>query len=149
MKLNWGHGIALAVLAFVAFISALVWRCMQEKVDFVTTSYYEKELTYQDRIDRERNALSLAKDITVEVQRQSGQIAIRYPDQLAKESLAGEVSFYKPDNSALDFTVPVQPGQGSLQLVSSAGLRRGLWKVMVNWSSGKTPYYYEQKILLN
>ena len=85
MKFHWGHGIVLAALTFVLFISALVYVSMQEKVDLVTSNYYEKELVYQDHIDRERNARKLPDELTLEVQKEAGHILIRFPAGMTRQ----------------------------------------------------------------
>jgi len=147
MKFHWGHGIVTAAFLFVCFISSLVYRSMQEKVDFVTTSYYEKELLYQEHIDSEMNAMALADNVKVEYT--SGQARIVYPTEIPAGRLSGEIAFYRPDNSGLDFTVPVKSDENHSQTIRTHAMKQGLWKVMIRWKSGSTPYYFEQKIFVN
>jgi len=149
MKFHWGHGIAAAAFLFVCFICALVYRSMQEKVDFVTTGYYEKELTYQDHIDSEKNALALTENLKLVYQAASEEVILRYPADLPYADLSGEISFYRPDNSDLDFKVPVKSDDSHSQKVSTSAMKKGLWKVMINWKNGSTPYYLEEKIFVN
>jgi hypothetical protein len=144
MKFHWGHGIVTAALLFVCFISSMVYRSMQEKVDFVTPRYYEKELVYQDRINSEMNSNSLADNLKVGYK--PGSVQIDYPQNIPVSQLSGEIAFYRPDNSLLDFTVPVQCNENHTQTVRTPGMKKGLWKVMISWKNGSTPYYFEQRI---
>ena len=130
MKFHWGHGIVTAGLIFICFISALVYRSMQEKVDFVTGNYYEKELKYQDHIDSEKNSLSLAENLKIDYRKVSGQVVFKYPGEIPAGKIEGKISFYRPDNSALDFSIAVKCGQEHAQEVSTVSMKRGVWKVM-------------------
>ena len=148
MKFNWGHGIATAAFLFVCFICSLVYRSMQEKVDFVTTGYYEKELVYQDHIDSEQNALALAENMQVAYSPMHDRVLLSYPPDMPASNLAGEIAFYRPDNSELDFTVPVKSDERHFQEVRTSDMKKGMWKVMIKWNSGTTPYYFEKKIFV-
>ena len=149
MKFHWGHGIASAALLFVAFISMLVWRSMQEKVDFVTDAYYEKELVYQKHIDSEENALALGKNVAVEFHEDTRNVIVAYPEGFSAPELSGRIEFYRADDSGLDFSVPVESDASLRQLVSATGLKKGMWKVMVNWTARNKPYYFEKKLFIN
>jgi len=148
MKFHWGHGIATAAFLFVCFISALVYRSMQEKVDFVTTGYYEKELVYQDQINSEKNTLALAENMEVVYSPTHERVLLSYPEDIPAANLAGEIAFYRPDDSGLDFTVPVKSDERHFQEVRSSVMKKGLWKVMIKWKNGSTPYYFEKKIFV-
>ena len=147
MKFNWGHGIVMAAILFVCFISALVYRSLQEKVDFVTTGYYEKELVYQDHINSEKNALALAENLKMGYK--GGNVQLAYPSGMPAGQLSGEIAFYRPDKSQLDFTVPVKCDDTHLQAISAKTMKKGMWKVMISWKYGTTPYYFEQKLFID
>ena len=149
MRFHWGHGIATATILFIAFISAMVYRSFQEKVEFVTDRYYDKELTYQQQIDREKNALALATNLSVEYRPDAGHVIIQFPGDMPPADLSGDIDFYRPDNADLDFHVAVRPDTSHEQIISAQAMKRGLWKVKVNWSQGKTPYYFEKRIFIN
>ena len=49
--MDWGKGILLTIIAFVAFIMTLVVISVkQDDIHLVTENYYEKEIKYQDQI---------------------------------------------------------------------------------------------------
>jgi hypothetical protein len=50
--MSWGKGIILVFVVFVLGIGVLVYRSMTKNIDLVTTNYYEKELKYQEQIDK-------------------------------------------------------------------------------------------------
>lgn len=148
-KFNWGWGIVLVCAAFVLFISSLVYRASKEKVELVTDNYYEKELKFQDQIDQRKNATLLSEDISLSHNANEGAIAISYPSSIDCNSVSGRILFFKPDNEALDFEINAQCDENHLQLVNSGKMKSGWWNVKISWASAGTPYYFEQKLMVN
>jgi len=147
MKLNWGFGIAVVALAFVAFILSLVWRCSNEDVQLVSDAYYENELRYQDRIDRRTNAVEAGMLVAVEQRKDT--ICLAFPSKVRSDETEGTVVFYKPDNSKLDFTLPLMVDSSASQIISVADLCRGRWQLQITWNSSGVPYYQEREIWIN
>ena len=59
MKINWGTGMVLVLLAFISFIMYFVVTMLTNKdydQDLVVEDYYKAELHYQEDIDAEENA---------------------------------------------------------------------------------------------
>jgi hypothetical protein len=144
MRLNWGTGIALVALAFVCFMLDLVYRCANEKVDLVSESYYENELRFQERIDRQHNAHADKARFTIIAFPDSVQLCFKGTDN--PELAAGEIQFFRPDESGSDFMVPLVLGRTMTQVVKTAGKKSGKWIVKVEWSFGRSPYYQEEEI---
>ena len=72
MKINWGTGIVLAFIGFIAFIMYFVISMNINKDyqhDLVTDDYYKEELEYQNDIDKEENANNLEKTYQLEKNR--------------------------------------------------------------------------------
>ena len=51
-KFNWGWKIAILYGGFVCFMLVMVFIASNQKVELVTTNYYEEELKYQSHIDK-------------------------------------------------------------------------------------------------
>jgi hypothetical protein len=147
MKINWGLGITLVALAFVAFILSLVYRCSKEEVDLVSERYYENELNYQQRIDSKSNVIKSGKEIAID--QQPEKILLEFPASISRGSTNGTISFYKPDNKKLDFSLPVRLSEGSVQEIPVADLQRGRWQLQISWNSENISYYQEKEIRIN
>lgn len=148
-KFNWGWGIFFTCLAFILFISSLVYRASREKIEFVTENYYDKELKFQDQIDHLHNADGLSEKIVLTQKPDENIIDISYPSSVDWKSVSGQITFFKPDNADLDFDVKALCDENHLQQVNSAKMKKGWWNVKISWASGGTPYYFEQKLLVN
>lgn len=147
MKINWGFGIVVGAALFVAFILNLVYRCSQEQVDLVSDRYYEKEIRYQEQIDKQKNLASL--DTRAVIGTSGDVLSVLFPAQLNSKGLEGEIVFFRPDNSKLDFTVPVAADANGQQVIPVSSLKKGRWNVQLQWRSDGVPYYQEEKIILN
>ena len=69
MKFNWGTGIVITIIAFIAFIMYFVITMSTDNAyshDLVTDKYYQEELNYQEEINAEKNAKKLSENIKIE-----------------------------------------------------------------------------------
>ena len=59
-KFNWGHGILIAIILFLAGIGAMVFISMKQNnsIELIEDNYYEKELVFQ-ALDFYRDAVGL------------------------------------------------------------------------------------------
>ena len=141
--MNWGKAIVLTFIVFAGFIGLMIYRMCRERVDLVRDDYYQTEIAYQQQIDRIANTqksvpiamiyLSLAQQYTVSL-----------PGTLRR----GELHFYRPADSQLDFVVRIPASHTSRQTVSTAKLARGPWRVQFTWSDGQRDYYTEENLML-
>jgi len=146
MKINWGWGILIVLILFVAFISTLVYKSSQVNIDLVSENYYEKEIKYQEQIDREKNSLSLDKDIQLIVNR--GFLEILIPENFAPEEISGNIQLFKPDDSNLDLSLELRADPSGRQIINTQALNRGWWEIKINWSYRNTDYFKSEKILI-
>lgn len=145
MKLNWGTGIAIV---YSVFVLALVFAVFQStKVDhaLVTDDYYQKDLEYQDQIDKEVNALNLEEDLQVKYADSERAVRFQFPSGLG--DVNGSILFFRPSDKSLDFEAPVRADTAGTQVISTQDLLPGLWKVQVNWNAGGVEYYKEETVV--
>ncbi len=144
MKFNWGWGILLTLILFIVFIVNLVYKCTQVDFDLVADNYYEKEIRYQQHIDKEENALGLRQDLVIS--REDGSVKLTFPPGFSPENLSGSIHFFRPDDASLDFLLDVNPDAELTQLIPVSELRKGWWEIKVDWNSGSTGYFKSEKI---
>lgn len=147
MKINWGKGIVIAIIFFIGFIMYFVVTMTtnnQYEHDLVTERYYEKELTYQERIDASKNMQELQGSITVE--KTADGIILRFPEVLETKNLEGKVFLYRPSNKQLDFEVAISKNQNYL-LVPDKRLLGGRWNINVEFKDQNKNYFYSEEII--
>ncbi len=145
MKLNWGWGIFIVLVLFIAFMVNLVYKSSQVRVDLVSENYYDKEINYQQQIDREKNSLGLVQD--VQIRKNSEFVEIVYPLDFNGSGISGDIQFFKPDNASLDFTLDVNAAEGNRQIINTMAFKQGWWEIKINWTYQQTDYYKSEKIL--
>jgi nitrogen fixation protein FixH len=143
--MSWGKGIILVFILFVGGIGVMVYKSMSKNVDLVASNYYEKELKYQEQINKINNTNALAVPLKVTVNAES--IELEYPPAVSHD-ITGEVAFYRPSDSKNDFKIPVKTDNDNKQVISTTSLRKGMWKLKVNWKSGGKDYFNEEKVMI-
>jgi hypothetical protein len=148
MKINWGTGIVIAIIAFMSFIMYLVITMSTDKSykhDLVTDAYYQQELEYQQEIDAIKNASELKENIKLK-QSVKGLI-VHFPEGLDYTKITGKVFLYRPSNKQLDFEIPISISNNYL-LVPEKRLLDGRWNITVTWNYKNTAYQFKKELNL-
>ncbi|WP_299669977.1 FixH family protein [uncultured Polaribacter sp.] len=146
MKINWGTGIVIAIVAFMGFIMYFVITMSTDKAfkyDLVTENYYQKELDFQDEINAEKNAIRLTEKVTI--QRTEKGLEVEFPKEFTPENIQGKVFLYRPSNKQLDFEIPISISTTYL-LVPEKRLLGGRWNIHVAFSYENKEYLVKKEI---
>lgn len=146
MKFNWGTGIAVFFTAFVLALVFQVYKSTQYDHSLVSDHYYADDLAYQQHYDKLANAQQLREDLRIWNKIQKEEVELAFPAEFSE--VKGEVYFFCPSDRSSDFRVAVQPGPEHIQRIPTRGLRRGLWRVKVDWQAGGKAFYKEETITL-
>ncbi len=147
MKINWGTGIVLAFIGFIAFIMYFVVSMMANDAydhDLVAEDYYKQELEYQNDIDKEKNAKSLIENVSYK-QTAEG-ILISFPNNLEPKDIKGKVFLYRPSNKQLDFETTISLSKSHL-LIPDSRLVGGRWNLKIDWTYHGKAYLFKDQIV--
>ncbi|WP_026913729.1 FixH family protein [Christiangramia portivictoriae] len=148
MKINWGTGIVIGMLAFISFIMYFVVTMMSSS-DYdhylVVEDYYKAELHYQQDIDAQENAFALNEQISLE--RRGESLIIIFPEGIDLENMMGMVSLYRPSNKKLDFSIPFSEIKSSEFKIPADQLVNGRWNVNVTWKNDEKEFMYKTEIV--
>lgn len=147
MKINWGTGIVLAFIGFMAFILFFVIRVNTDKKydhDLVTEDYYKKELDFQNDINKETNAKKLTENVSLK--KTDKGVLIAFPEDIMINSVSGKVFLYRPSNKQLDFEVPISLSDHNL-LIPDKRLLDGRWNIKIDWQYNGNSYLYKEEII--
>jgi len=147
MKFNWGTGIVVTIIAFIAFIMYFVITMSTDNTyshDLVTDKYYQAELNYQQEIDAEKNAKSLKEKVTIE--KNSKGLKINFPENFIPKNIKGKVFLYRPSNKQLDFEIPISISKTYL-LVPEQRLVDGRWNMKIFWKHKNTNYLIKKELV--
>lgn len=147
MKFHWGTRIFLIYGLFVAGVLAMVIYFMNQDVDLITEDYYKDEIKYQERIDKISRTKELSEDISFIFDGRN--LKLKYPGAFSPVNIKGNVLFYRPSDLKEDVMLDVKPDTAGLQAIDVSGLKKGMWKVQVDWMVNNTSYYSESIININ
>jgi hypothetical protein len=144
-SMSWGNRILLVYLSFAVFIIGMVVVCIkQDDIFLVDKEYYKEELAYQTKIDEINNANALSTP--VEYEYLANTLQITYPADALPEK--GTVQLFRPSNGGLDKKYAVGSTPAGLQVIPLEGLKTGLWRVKVSWTSKAKSYYSEHELIV-
>ncbi|GJQ64717.1 MAG: cytochrome Cbb3 oxidase maturation protein CcoH [Melioribacteraceae bacterium] len=147
MKISWGVGIAVLYIGFMVVVLGTVAFSTTQDVNLVTEDYYEKELEYQNQLDKMNRANALPEKLEVKIVDKN--IQIKYPSMFSPEFLTGTILFYRPTSGEEDFELPVQPDVHGVQTVLTEKMSKGVWKVKVDWKASASEYFNEKIVMVN
>ncbi|WP_405200096.1 FixH family protein [Christiangramia sp. LLG6405-1] len=148
MKINWGTGIVIGMLAFISFIMYFVVTMMSSSDydhDLVVEDYYKAELHYQQDIDAQENALALNEQISI--RRKGESLIVLFPEGIDLEKTTGLVSLYRPSNKKLDFNIPFSEIKSSEFEIPTDQLVNGRWNVKVTWQNSEKEFMFKTEIV--
>jgi nitrogen fixation protein FixH len=146
-RINWGTGMAALFGLFVVFMLGLVFYSATQSFHLVERDYYSKELDYQTRIEQARRTRGDPALFIWEYDKNQETVVFRCSgDSVAVES--GEIHFYRPSDSGLDFRIPVQLNSAGMMEVSAGGLSKGLWKIKASITAAGAEYYKEDILII-
>jgi hypothetical protein len=146
MKFNWGTGIAALYLGFVAMILTLVFMSTNQKVDLVTSQYYEEETKFQEKINKTNRANALEQPLVWKVNEEG--VTITYPQQMTDQQVSGNIKLYCPANEKNDRSFAVM-ASNNRQLIPASKIPAGRYRLQIDWKNGNETYWNEDVIVVN
>lgn len=133
----------MTIIGFVAFMMTLVVISVkQDDIHLVTENYYEKEIKYQDQINRESATAALDREVLVfDAQRKA--ILLDLP-----VGAKGNLQLFRPSDARLDQQVSVDVTEVGKTSVPLDQLKSGYWRAQLTWTEGGVDFYQEKKINL-
>lgn len=145
-KFNWGHGIALALGSFMAFIlfMILVFPNGKQGAELVTEHYYNEELQYQSVIDAKKNAEHLsAKPIYAQ---SANGILITFPQDILPTQSKVNINLFRTNDATLDVVKDLTLDQKNTLLIPANVIAKGSYTLKMKWEKDKKPYQLDYDV---
>lgn len=140
--MNWGWKIFFTFIAFAFLMGFMVFKCMQQDVALVDDHYYEKELKFQQQIDKMDNYAALEKPLQLQYDKQNASLKIDWPTANVRDA---SVDFFRPSDARMDRTFELKDPHQALSLTD---LPKGYWKLKMSWKHGDKSYYKEESFVM-
>ena len=141
--MNWFHKLMLVLIAFVSMMVYFAVRSVKTSLPLVTEKYYEEEIKYQDKIDKQQNEISLNDKLAISTQ--DNKLMITLPETYKASAVTGNVKLYFAADEKKDKDIPLNIVNGNAQEIDVTGIK-GLYTVQVDWSYESKNYFTEKKI---
>tara|TARA_R110002124_G_scaffold150255_1_gene316646 strand:+ start:563 stop:1015 length:453 start_codon:yes stop_codon:yes gene_type:complete len=146
IKINWGTGIAMLYLGFVAMIIVLVIMSTTQKIDLVTEKYYHEELEFQHKIDKQNNTEALELPLSWKMDKK--QLTITFPANFKDNDLAGIIHLYCPSDNTKDRQFKLISSHNTQQ-INLTDVPNGRYLLQVDWQNGTQKFWNDGAIQIN
>lgn len=145
-KLNWGHGVAIALGSFIIFILFLifVYSSGMKNSELISDDYYQDELIYQRVIDAKNNAETLVQKPAYS-QDKNG-ITIVFPQSVSVDDSKVNFTLFRTDDGNLDVKKEITLDGSKQFTIPSKVLSAGSYTLKVSWKENKKPYQLDYDV---
>jgi len=135
--MNWGKGVTIFLVLFIAFITTLAVILMNTSSDLVSEDYYLREVKYGDEITAEQNAKDA--NSTVELEESAEGLFIQLRTENPADSI--QVHLLRANDPAKDFHTSTF---GTSLFIERAHLELGKYLLTLTWKV-KDDYFQLKK----
>lgn len=141
--MNWGKGITIFMIAFMAFIGSMVYYAFTKNADLVDDNYYNNEINYDKNKESKSNYNILADKIILS-QKEEG-VVFQFPENVV-QTIDGKITFYRPDQKKYDREFNLTLNENNQQVLDYTNFKEGYYDVSVEWTDGSKNYIFEDNI---
>jgi len=146
--MNWGKGIILSFVLFIAIIFTMVYISVNTEFSLVSENYYEQEINYEDQLNSIRNFNALDVPPAFQFDRRQGEISLTFDPTLAEAMREGKVVFFRASNARYDKELPLSLDEDNQFKIPANTLLKGAWTLQLSWSDENSSYYKEIKFVI-
>lgn len=142
--MSWGYRVTILFSGFVLFMLFMVSKAFKSDVDLVSEDYYEKEIRYQEHIDKMNNANDMGGQIAYTQTKEELIIKISNPGN----NPIGEITFFRPSDYKKDLKKTLALNNNQEQHFNKNLFLKGYYKVQIDWEASGRKYFTEEKIFI-
>ena len=138
--MNWGKGLTIAMIAFMAFIVTMVVIMISLDVELDNPEYYKRDLAYNSEMEALGRENSLTNHI--EIVKTGEHYLVKVP----KDELITDVSilFSRPNDESQDFIIEM--GDKRLEKIPMNKFNPGIYKIEVRFFAKGKPCLQNERI---
>lgn len=143
----WPYGIAASLFLFIAFILFQIYRMQQVDIGIVSDTYYQEGLEYQQIIDKKSNTKKLNKIPKYSVDKEKKKIIVTFQTESPLD-VHGTLLLFRPSDRKSDKKFQIVLNPSSEFIIDAKKLKKGYWKLKVDWEEKGKGFYDEGKVVL-
>ncbi len=145
MRLNWGDGIFIFLMGFIALAIVFIVFSFRQNNDLVTSDYYEKgaDFTHQMEI----TGRSAVFNDSIRILNHNNNLVARFSKSINQMTDSMHLYFYRPSDKRLDYQFWGILRSDSL-IISKEHLAIGRYQVKFQWSHDHNSYLIEKDFFI-
>jgi hypothetical protein len=144
--MNWGKAIALFYSIFALSMVTMVFLSTKEDNSLVSDQYYLDDIQYQQQYNKIANSRQLNQPLNIHFDKSSQSLELSFPTELG--SITGKLHLFCPSDRSQDQKINLITSQpGELITIPLELIKKGLWKIKIDWESNQVHYYDEKTIV--
>ncbi len=140
-KFNWGTGLVIGLIIFLAFPLVLLYITIGNRQEIVVDDYYPRELKHQEVIDKQKNFHGSRAE--VKITERNDSLIIRFPDSFKPETTSGHAWFYAPANKSADITLELRINEHREMTIPTTLFKASRYIIKLDFITDQKPYYTE------
>ena len=145
MKFNWGTGILIFLILFLAACAVFIVFAMRQDVGLVHQDYYEQGVDYTNQMKVDARSLVFKDSIQTRIDEES--LIIAFGTSLAAEIDSVHVLLFRPSSSNLDVKLSIGQFEDALQIPKSK-LVHGRYILKLSWYSRGLKYEIDKTVFI-
>lgn len=141
--MNWGTGVTIAILAFMAFILSMVVQTFTRDADLIQDDYYVNEANYDSDKAATKNYSSGEQNVIF--QKTNKGVLLMSP---GTEIQDGKILFYRADKKIWDREYSVNLDDNFSQVFPITDFHFGYYDIRLSWEDDGIAYLFEDEILM-
>jgi hypothetical protein len=143
MKFNWGTGILIFLILFLAACAAFIIFALRQDVNLVHKDYYEKGVDYTDQMNINSRSAQFQDKIRIETKDE--YLIISFEESLVTNIDSGKVLLYRPSNSNQDVLFPMTFSDNNIK-IPKENLISGRYILKLSWYSDGLKYEIDKTV---
>lgn len=145
MKFNWGTGILLVLVLFLAASAAFIIFALNQDVNLVHKDYYEKGVDYTEQMKVISRSEPFAGKFETLIAESGLQIKI--DSLLTTEIDSGKIVLYRPSGKDFDLEFQLEKNKTDFQFAAE-NLIPGRYILKVSWFADGLKYEVDKQVVL-
>ena len=142
MKLSWGKGITIVMIAFMSFILYMVFTLMSKNTDLESEDYDQKEIEVEKEIKASKNTNKLKEK--VKVTQNEDYVVLQFPNLEELDSIS--VLMFRPDNEKDDQTFTVEDSK--ILMIPNKKLKLGVYDLKIQYQVAGELYMQKESVVI-
>lgn len=141
--MNWGAKVIIGMaVVMISIVATGIYMVSQDTDTLEENDYYEKGLSYDKDYNKKENVL--LNDTRVAISVINDSLTLRFRDA----NNNGIIAFRRPSDRMMDKRVHFATKE-SYYKIPVENLKKGAWRIRLDWTNNDTSYLQEQNLYIN